>query len=288
MKLPCSNPIDMRNRGVAGNCISTAYHIVKFVVLQKLCQHSIRLHIVKGLPNESGLYSSGLVSLSSARGRGDVCLVECRRSGITLILVVVGVLRLGVGGIVGAVEGDVSKPRITLRIPHERLSPRAQDVRLVSAREVVGVQGAVLVYLGISIGSGPAVPLVPAGGDVAACILVQVLAEQPGPVTGIVEAGGEVVLVVCCRLERVYATVGTVVGDDAGVVRILPAQDRSARGAACGEGGESVGKVVPFRTSCSSIFGILGSRERSASSVRMSKMFGRSLASAVSATLPPP
>jgi hypothetical protein len=86
------------------------------------------------------------------------------------------------------------------------------------------------------------VPLVPAGGDVATAVLIQILAEQAGSVTGVVEAGGEVIIVVACRLERVYAAVGAVVGDDAGVVRVLPAQDRRARGAACGEGSEGVGE----------------------------------------------
>src|SRR5918995_5389229 len=40
------------------------------------------------------------------------------------------------------------------------------------------------------------------------------------------------------------------------------------------KGVKAFGKVVPFRTILSSIFGIWGSRERSASSVRMNRMFG--------------
>jgi hypothetical protein len=46
-----------------------------------------------------------------------------------------------------------------------------------------------------------------------------------------------------------------------------------------GKGVKAFGKVVPFRTILSSIFGILGSSERSASSVRINRMFGFSFAS---------
>src|SRR5918994_4501242 len=41
-----------------------------------------------------------------------------------------------------------------------------------------------------------------------------------------------------------------------------------------GKGVKALGKVVPLRTILSSIFGIWGSRERSASSMRMNRMFG--------------
>ena len=54
------------------------------------------------------------------------------------------------------------------------------------------------------------------------------------------------------------------------------------------KGAKALGKVVPLRTRCSSISGILGSRVRSASSVRISRMFGRSPASPASAALLPP
>jgi hypothetical protein len=53
------------------------------------------------------------------------------------------------------------------------------------------------------------------------------------------------------------------------------------------KGAKALGKVVPLRTILSSICGILGSRERSASSVRTSRMFGFSTASAASTTLAP-
>src|SRR5919112_2176949 len=51
------------------------------------------------------------------------------------------------------------------------------------------------------------------------------------------------------------------------------------------KGAKALGKVVPFRTIRSWMCGILGSRERSASSVRMSRMFGLSPASPASAAL---
>src|ERR671914_790885 len=54
------------------------------------------------------------------------------------------------------------------------------------------------------------------------------------------------------------------------------------------KGGKVLGKVVPLRTILSSICGILGSRERSASSVRIKRMFGFFPASAASATSLPP
>src|SRR5438552_1200857 len=102
----------------------------------------------------------------------------------------------------------------------------------------VGLQGTVVVQDVVELGIASAgdVPAVPVrryvgrrgrrGVGVAAHVPVQVLAYHRGAVAGVVERGGERVLLLAARVELVEPAVPTDVAVDAGVVREVAGEDR--------------------------------------------------------------
>src|SRR3712207_3134190 len=75
-------------------------------------------------------------------------------------------------------------------------------------------------------------PLVPARGHGSPLVVVEVLAQECGTVAGIVEARGQVVLLMAVALVALPPSIGSDIGPDARIVRVLAAHDGGPTGAA--------------------------------------------------------
>jgi hypothetical protein len=88
--------------------------------------------------------------------------------------------------------------------------------------------------------------------------VVEVLAKEPGAVTGMVKTGGDVVFLEAVGLEGLPAPIATfvAVGPYAGVVGILAPEDGGTTGAAKRQGDEGFVEAHPRSLSSAMVFGM--------------------------------
>ena len=194
--------------------------------------------------------------LEPLRLGAHVRLVERRRARRLHIGERVGVARRRRRRLVRDVGRHVQEERFVVllldelaRLPREDVDEVVLRGRAVPDELAVLVEPVVVLRVRVA-AAGRTVPLVPAGRDERRVdgfrIPVQILAEQPRPVAGVVHPRGDRRLLVAVGMELSVPTRRREVAENVVLVHVLAAQDRRTRGATQRVGDEEVRERRPL------------------------------------------